>query len=133
MRTRGAHHVSLVVRDLQRARSFYGDLLELPEIERPDFGFPGAWYKAGAIQLHLIVAPPGVDTGSPPQRATPIAAHLALEIEDYGSALERLRAAELEVIALGEAAGQLFVRDPDANLIELIRPGGRLGRPPAGS
>jgi glyoxylase I family protein len=61
MITKGAHHVSLCVRELEPSREFYGGLLGLPEIERPDFGVPGIWYQAGAIQLHLICAPEGVD------------------------------------------------------------------------
>jgi glyoxylase I family protein len=29
------HHVSLTVTDLARARTFYGEVLGLPELERP--------------------------------------------------------------------------------------------------
>ena len=44
MIARNLHHTSFPVRDLARARRFYGEVLELDEIERPDLGFPGAWY-----------------------------------------------------------------------------------------
>ncbi len=47
-----AHHVSFGVSDLERARAFYGNLLGLEEIARPDFGIPGAWYQAGEAQIH---------------------------------------------------------------------------------
>jgi catechol 2,3-dioxygenase-like lactoylglutathione lyase family enzyme len=123
-----AHHASIVVRDLAAARRFYGELLGLPEIDRPDFGFPGAWYQAGDIQLHLIVPPPGVDVGAPPPALSPIAAHLAFEIDDYDAVRAALERAGLPVLGLGPELGQLFVRDPDGNGVELIRPGGRLGR-----
>jgi catechol 2,3-dioxygenase-like lactoylglutathione lyase family enzyme len=125
-----AHHVSLVVRDLAGARRFYGALLGLREIDRPDFGFPGAWYQAGDVQLHLIVPPPGVDAGAPPRALSPLAAHLAFEIDDYDAVRAALERAGLAVLGLGPEVGQLFVRDPDGNGIELIRPGGRLGRRP---
>ena len=128
MLAKRAHHVSLVVRDLAAARRFYGELLGLPEIDRPDFGFPGAWYQAGEIQLHLIVPPPGVDVGAPPAALSPVAAHLAFEIEDYDAVRAALEQAGLAVLGLGPQVGQLFVRDPDGNGVELIRPGGRLGR-----
>src|SRR5699024_631712 len=49
------HHVSLPVTDLEKAKTFYGDILGLKEIERPPFDFPGAWYQIGQQQLHLIV------------------------------------------------------------------------------
>ena len=130
MITKGAHHVSLVVGEIARSREFYGGLIGLAEIERPDFGFPGAWYQAGPVQLHLIEAPEGVDLGRPAPTLTPIAAHLAFEIEDYERARERLEAAGLEVMGLGVEVGQLFARDPDGNLLEFIQPGGRLGRLP---
>ena len=128
MITKGAHHVSLTVSDLDQACAFYGGLLGLAEIERPDFGFPGAWYQAGSVQLHLITAPPGHDIGSTPARTTPLANHLAFEIEDYEAMKARLEDAGIDVIGLGDEAGQLFAPDPHGNMIEFIRPGGRLGR-----
>jgi len=123
-----AHHVSLCVTEMTKARRFYGEILGLPEIERPDFGFPGAWYQAGEIQLHLIVAPTGVDVGARPAKISPVAGHLAFEIEDYEKVREALAARGIELVGLGAQVGQMFVQDPDGNVIELIRPGGRLGR-----
>lgn len=128
MITRGAHHVSLDTVDLAASKRFYGDLLGLAEIERPDFGFPGVWYQAGPVQLHIIRVPEGVDVGSPPPGLTPLARHVAFEIEDYEATRVSLEAAGCELIATGEDVGQIFTRDPDGNVIEFIRPGGRLGR-----
>lgn len=124
-----AHHYSLTVGDIERARAFYGGVLGLGEIERPDFGFPGAWYQAGDVQLHLIVPPAGVDTGRPAPALTPVANHIAFEIGDYEATRGQLEAAGVEVIGLGAKVGQMFVRDPDGNVVELIQPGGQLGRP----
>lgn len=123
MLTKGAHHVSLDVRDVATSRAFYGDLLGLPEIERPDIGLPGAWYQAGAVQLHLIQVPDGVDVGGPPARPTPLANHLAFEIEDCAAVREELEAAGYTVLAPPGAPRQLWVADPDGNVIEFIRPG----------
>lgn len=53
----GLHHVTLLVRDLERARVFYEDSLGLTPIPRPSFPFPGAWYGLGEESLHLIVDP----------------------------------------------------------------------------
>ena len=64
MLTQAAHHYSLDVSDIEVSRRFYGDLLGLSEIDRPDFGIPGAWYQAGPVQLHLIQTPDGVDAVS---------------------------------------------------------------------
>jgi catechol 2,3-dioxygenase-like lactoylglutathione lyase family enzyme len=122
MITKGAHHVSLDVRDVAVSRAFYGELLGLPEIERPEIGLPGAWYQAGAVQLHLIQVPEGVDVGRPAPQATPLANHLAFEIDDPAAAQAELEAAGYAVISFAARSGQLFVADPDGNMIEFIRP-----------
>jgi glyoxylase I family protein len=128
MLVEGAHHFSLAVADIETARVFYSDLLGLPELERPDFGLPGIWYQAGAVQLHLIQTPPGVDVGSQAGALTPLAQHIAFAIGDYAAVHSRLEAEGLEMLTAGPESGQLFVRDPDGNTIEFIQPGGRLGR-----
>ncbi len=128
MITKGAHHVSLDTRDLARSKQFYGELLGLAELERPDFGLPGVWYQAGPVQLHVIQVPEGVDAGSTPPNLTPLAAHVAFEIEDYEATKTALEGAGHQVLATGAEVGQLFTQDPDGNVIEFIRPGGQLGR-----
>ena len=128
MLTRGAHHVSLIVRDVERAREFYGGLLGLEELERPDFGLPGAWYQAGSVQLHLLEPPVGQDAGSPPEELTPLAAHLAFEVEDYEETREEFESLGIRVLGFGADVGQFFVKDPDGNVLEFIVPGGQLGR-----
>ena len=58
MKIEAIHHVSLGVTDLERSRQFYHEILQLEEIARPPFNFPGAWFSAGASQqVHLIVHP----------------------------------------------------------------------------
>jgi glyoxylase I family protein len=128
MKVKGAHHISFSVQDLDRSKDFFGGLLGLSEIERPDFGFPGAWYQAGEVELHLIQCPPGFDIGRAPEKLTPLANHAAFEIESYDDMLAELKQRGAEVIETGAKQGQLFVRDPDGNVIEFIQPGGQLGR-----
>jgi glyoxylase I family protein len=119
------HHVSFSVSDLARARGFYEGVLGLRPMERPDLGIPGIWYRVGDGEVHLIAAPAGIDTGRPAPKLTPLANHAAFEIEDYDAAEAGLRARGIDFVGLGRAAGQLFVRDPDGNVIELIAPGPR--------
>jgi len=128
MLTKGTHHVSLTIDDLDSAQRFYGELLGLPEIERPDIaGIRGAWYQAGSVQLHLIETPEGLRAAGPGGQGSPIANHIAFEIEDYAATRTRLEAAGLEVKALGQSVGQMFVSDPHGNTIEFIKPGGNVG------
>lgn len=128
MLTRAAHHYSIDVSDVEASRRFYGELLGLPEIERPDFGMPGVWYQAGPVQLHLIQVPEGVDVGSLSTSLTPMAPHIAFEVDSYERVEAELEAAGLEVMAFGPVSGQMFVRDPDGNTIEFIDPTRNPGR-----
>ena len=120
MIARRLHHASFPVTDLERAREFYEGVLELEPIARPDLGFEGAWYRAGDCEIHLLVPPTGMDVGQPPKSLNPMALHTAFTIDDYGSVAARLCAAGVELLELGEEAGQMWVRDPDGNVIELI-------------
>lgn len=116
------HHVSFSITDLARSKQFYGTVLGLAEIVRPEMGIGGAWYRAGDTEVHLIVRPAGVETGTPPPRLTPIADHAAFQIDDYDAAVAHLRGAGLEVLETSRAMGQLWVCDPDGHVIELIVP-----------
>jgi len=50
------HHVALYVSDLDRTRTFYCDVLGMHEISRPaDFTFPGAYFKRGTAEVHVVV------------------------------------------------------------------------------
>ena len=115
-----AHHVSFAVRDLERSREFYEQVLGLAPIPRPDFGLPGVWYGAGNVEVHLIATPAGTDVGRPPPGLSPLANHTAFAIDDYASTLAQLRARGIEVLETRPGVGpQLWIRDPDGNVIEL--------------
>lgn len=123
------HHVSIPVADLERSKQFYQEVLGLPEIERPPFDFPGAWYQLGDRQLHLIV-----HTNSTFREGKTVDSrdiHFAIRIDSYWKTREYLRSkgfhpeAEDEFKKMKEdphsIAGwpQLYIMDPDRNVIEL--------------
>ena len=113
-------HVSFPVRDLARSLAFWRDVLGLELVPRPDLGFPGAWLRAGDAQVHLIEVPTDFQGGTPPPHLNPLAGHTAFAIADYDATLAALERHDLEVLALGRDAGQMWVRDPDGHVIELI-------------
>lgn len=115
-----AHHTSFPVKDLARSRAFYEDILGLAPKPRPDLGFPGVWYQAGAGEVHLLQVMEGIDVGAPPPALNPMAQHVAFAIDDYAAALTLLRQHGLEVFETSAAQGQMWVRDPDGHIIELI-------------
>jgi len=113
----GVHHVGINVRDLDACRRFYVEKLGLVELERPDFGFPGAWLQAGRQQVHLLQQASYVPA--------PSGQHFAFEVAGLDAAIADLRAAGVEVSDAFEIAGvgrQAFLRDPDGNGIELNEP-----------
>jgi glyoxylase I family protein len=120
MIARTVNHVSFAIADLDRSLAFYRDLLGLKPIPRPDLPVGGAWLGVGDAQVHLIVVPPGTDVGGPPPQLNPIACHTAFSIADYGGTLAALRARGLDVLETTPEMGQMWVRDPDGYIIELI-------------
>jgi catechol 2,3-dioxygenase-like lactoylglutathione lyase family enzyme len=118
---RALHHVSLAVTDLAAARHFYGAVLGLREIARPPFPFPGAWYELGACQFHLIVYPAG-QTLRGTRDIDSHDGHVALRVGSYAAARAHLAALGMTLRERYDNRTpwpQLFVTDPDGNVIEL--------------
>jgi catechol 2,3-dioxygenase-like lactoylglutathione lyase family enzyme len=115
------HHVSFAVKDLDASRRFFGDVLGLQEIERPNFSFPGAWYALGDRQLHLIVEPAaGRQAADRISRSD----HMALEVGSIDSVKQALQGASIEYGEGGNQTlgmDQVFCRDPDGHVIELVQ------------
>ena len=111
--------VSVSVGDVDAAREFYGRLLGFAEIERPDFGFPGAWYRVGATPLHLTTDGSLRGADAPLRPNDP---HFAVSVDgDLDAFLDGLRSHVVEVIELADspaALRQTFVKDPWGNVIE---------------
>ncbi|TDF98632.1 VOC family protein [Paenibacillus piri] len=121
MNMESIHHVSLTVRDLDRAKAFYEQVLGFKEIERPPFDFAGAWYAVGTggQQLHLIVhsgetfRQGGIDTRD---------GHFAVRVGSFKAAQAWLDRQGVSYEARPHAkAGfpQIYVLDPDHNVIEI--------------
>lgn len=116
------HHVAVCVTDIERAKHFYGELLGLVEVPRPDFGFPGAWYEfADGTQLHLIVhEAPRTLRGTTAIDVKD--GHLALRVKSYEATLAQLTTMGVEVVAQWQNKtpwAQIYVTDPDGNIVEL--------------
>ena len=116
MKTPGLHHVAINVHELAPALDFYVNQLGFTALDRPDFGFPGAWLQAGAHQIHLMEVPSAeIDRGQ----------HLALRVDDLDAAVGELEAAGIKVRRseyFPGAGHQAFLRDPSGNRIELNQP-----------
>lgn len=112
-------HAAVLVTDLERAKNFYSGVLGLREKPRHNFDFQGAWYDLGECELHLIVTPePLPQADQRPRRDF----HVSFSIEDYEATKRALEDAGLAYREGKSGLAQIFVRDPDGNLIELQKP-----------
>jgi catechol 2,3-dioxygenase-like lactoylglutathione lyase family enzyme len=121
------HHVTISVTDLERAKSYYANVLGLTRLERPAFDFPGAWFDLGGRQLHLVVHE-GTKTLRGTTDVDPRDAHFALRVSDFDGMLDRLRSHGFDVVESRRNPTpwmQMYTTDPDGNVIELNvdRPG----------
>lgn len=124
-------HYAIVSHNLDACRHFYCDILGMSEVARPpSFRFPGAWFRKGSAELHVIrhdaaSQPPG-DT---PAETTPEldiarARHHAFHIDDMDAVLKRLHEFNIKIVLgprnRGGGVWQTYCFDPDHHLVEFI-------------
>jgi catechol 2,3-dioxygenase-like lactoylglutathione lyase family enzyme len=97
------------------ARRFYGDLLGMREIPKPEplASRGGCWFASGSVQLHL-----GVEEDFRPARK----AHPAIRVTGYAALLAKLELAGVDVIEADDLQDvqRAHIFDPFGNRIELI-------------
>lgn len=113
------HHVQMAIPagGEDAARCFYGTVLGLREIEKPENlrARGGAWFRTGNLYLHL-----GVD----PAFAPATKAHVAFEVDDIGAARARCEAAGHPTREDEPLPGfdRFHVDDPFGNRVEILQP-----------
>jgi len=120
MQIQAIHHVSLIVNDTNRALKFYCDVLGLPQADRPDLGFPGAWLQVGEVQqIHLLeLENPYAQVKLPEHGGRD--RHAAFSITELAALAERLAADGIAYRMSSSGRRALFCRDPDGNTLEFI-------------
>ena len=122
-------HSTLVVKNLEQSRQFYGGVLGLQEVPRPStFTFGGLWFQGPGFQIHLIDArdTPATAGFGVPREAARLGRghHLAFEVAQLEECLTHLAANHVEILGgptpRGDGATQSFVEDPDGHLLEFF-------------
>lgn len=117
----GIHHVSLLVTDLKESLYFYEGILGFKQNKkRPQFDFPGVWYDIGDTQLHLIVHAEGKARRNT-KEIDSRDGHFAVRVTDMDKLLKTLDAHNVPYVNKPTNKTewhQVFVSDPDGNLIE---------------
>lgn len=115
------NHAALNATDVDASIAFYTQVLGFYQVPRPGFSFAGSWlYSEGlGMMLHLIHD----------ERFEPISTrdntrrnHLAFRVDDIEQTLADLEAHQIPVVQRrlpDYGYRQLFIHDPDGNLIEL--------------
>jgi len=104
------------------ARRFFGQLLGLKEIEKPEPLRPrgGCWFKVGSKQLHIGVADPFL----PAKKA-----HPAFSVTDIDALFAALSQGGVHCVWDETLTGtrRFYVDDPWGNLLEFTEPSNLLG------
>jgi catechol 2,3-dioxygenase-like lactoylglutathione lyase family enzyme len=132
MEIRKLDHAALLVKDVDRSRRFYVQILGMEEVPRPSsFDFPGAWLRKGSAEIHLIgedvlgrtaqVQPGGYSSG---ELSIGHVTHFAFEVADLEEARQHLQAHNIALVGgprpRGDGVMQMYVRDPDGYIVELF-------------
>ena len=115
IKVKGYHHAAVVVKDLDRAERFYGGLMGMSKLPRPEFSIKGAWYEmASGAQLHLMVSAETVDGSS---------RHVALEVEDFEETVRVLKENDIrfksEPGKRDDGSDAMSILDTEGNLVEI--------------
>ena len=125
------NHYLIVSKNLERSRTFYEDVLGLKlASERPDFGFPGYWLKAGdGICVHLASQQPNKIRDQfllkkHPKGTTGSGSvdHIAFLAKDPQEVRRRIQKNKIEMHFRSFPDAklfQIFLKDPDDVTIEL--------------
>ena len=125
------NHYLLVARDLEKTRDFYQKVLGLEiSAERPDFGFPGYWLKAGAhICVHLASQAPNsirdqflLKKHPKGTKGSGSVDHIAFLAKDPEEVRKRIQTNQVEMHFRSFPDAklfQIFLKDPDDVTIEL--------------
>ena len=117
-------HVVLYVRDIERSRHFYRDVLEWKEI-KSDTDLAIAAFSSGRTHHELLLIEVGAQAASLPEGRRVGLYHFGLKVgesdDELREVLEKLGANRTPIVGATDhgVTHSLYVEDPDGNEIEL--------------
>ena len=108
----------------EASKHFYGAILGLQEIPKPAplRSRGGAWYRHGAIELHLSLEDLAADNGFSRR-------HICFVVADLREAETTMREADVEIIPDNQPIDgwrRFYVHDPGGNRIEIAERSGEI-------
>lgn len=127
MHVRELGHLVLYVRNLERSRRFYRDLLGWKELTAPGGGlpFPAAAFSSGRTHHELLLIEVGEGATPVPRGRRVGLYHFGLKVGESDAELrearDQLMAAGARVVGTADhgVTHSLYIEDPDGNEIEL--------------
>ena len=124
MKTIELGHAVLYVRDLERSRHFYGEILGLPEIGP---AFPGAAaFSGGRTHHELLLIEVGPNAAAVPEGRRLGLYHFGLKVgttdDELRDAVRELEANGVTIVGATDhgVTHSVYILDPDGNEIELF-------------
>ncbi|HVL87441.1 MAG TPA: VOC family protein [Candidatus Thermoplasmatota archaeon] len=118
-------HLVLYVRDVERSRRFYRDVLGWRDITPPGAGMPIALFSSGRTHHELLLIEVGEDAQPVPTGRRVGLYHFGLKVgttdDELRAVMATLRANGVPVTGATDhgVTHSLYVKDPDGNEIEL--------------
>ena len=122
----GLDHAALLVKDVERSRQFYCQVLGMEAIP----GLGTIWLAKGSAQIHLLGeseqgrAAQASGTYYDDDLADGHTTHIAFEVEGLEEAQRHLKEHGVAIVCgprpRGNDGEQLYIRDPDGYVIELF-------------
>lgn len=121
MNVLGIDHVSVIVKDADKAYEFYHEILGLNKAPRPDLGFAGHWLDLGSQQMiHLLqLENPYENLPRPEHGGRDM--HFALRVKDVNVIKQKLLSKRQEFTESRSGRKALFFKDLDKNVIEVYQ------------
>jgi catechol-2,3-dioxygenase len=118
-------HLVLYVRDLERSRHFYEDVLGWRVVSPEVPGMPAAAFSGGRTHHELLLIEVGADATPIPQGRRVGLYHFGLKVGDTDDELremvQRIQAEGVTVVGASDhtVTHSVYILDPDGNEIEL--------------
>lgn len=134
----GLFHIAIKTADLAATKRFYCEVMGLLEVERPKFGFPGAWLAlplpGGSAIIHVYAGNAALGASGQVPVGTGAIDHVSITAHgyhEYRARFERYGLPYREFLVPGRTLWQLFVYDPSGVQLELTFEGlAETGPPP---
>jgi len=117
----GIDHHSVIIRDIEKSRHFYADILGLEEdLSRPQMSFDGLWFIVGEQAIHCLCLKNPDSIENRPEHGGRDR-HVCIIGSDINCLIDNLEQHYVDYTRSKSGRQAVFFRDPDGNAIEVMQ------------